>query len=164
MIFENLATSFPQLNNPSEAAYAAMAMKLLPAGLLGLLVCAIFAATMSSMDAGLNRSAGIITRNFYLPIINPQATEERQLVIGKSITGLLGFLMILTGTYFSTLQSMPLFDLILIASAAVGIPVATPLFLCLFIRKIPPWAGWSTALVGFIASVVLHFWMTPENL
>ena len=164
LIFENLATSFPQLNNPSEAAYAAMAMKLLPAGLLGLLVCAIFAATMSSMDAGLNRSAGIITRNFYLPIINPQATEERQLVIGKSITGLLGFLMILTGTYFSTLQSMPLFDLILIASAAVGIPVATPLFLCLFIRKIPPWAGWSTALVGFIASVVLHFWMTPDNL
>lgn len=164
LIFDNLAVDFPQLNNPSEAAYAAMAMKLLPAGLLGLLVCAIFAATMSSMDAGLNRSAGIITRNFYLPIINPRATEERQLFIGKSVTGLLGFLMILTGVYFSTLKSMPLFDLILIASAAVGIPVATPLFLSLFIRKIPPWAGWSTAVVGFLASVVLHFWMTPENM
>jgi len=164
LIFDNLGADFPQLKNPSEAAYAAMAMKVLPPGLLGLLVCAIFAATMSSMDAGLNRSAGIITRNFYLPIVNPGASEERQLRVGKTLTGLLGGLMILTGTYFSTLQSMPLFDLILIASAAVGIPVATPLFLCLFFRKVPPWAGWSTALAGFAASLVLHFWMSPENL
>lgn len=164
LIFSDLGADFSQLRNPSEAAYAAMAMKVLPSGLLGLLVCAIFAATMSSMDAGLNRSAGIITRNFYLPIINPEASEAKQLFFGKTVTGILGFLMILTGAFFSTLESMPLFDLILISSAAVGIPVATPLFLGLFIRKTPPWSAWSTAVAGFLASLVLHFWMSPENL
>lgn len=36
--------------------------------LLGLLICGIFAATLTTMDAGLNQGAGIFVRNFYLPI------------------------------------------------------------------------------------------------
>lgn len=164
LVFPELEQMYPQLKNPSEAAYAAMALEVLPKGLAGLLICAIFAATMSSMDAGLNRSAGIIVRNFYLPIINPEATESRQILWGKVTTGIFGALMILTGTFFSTLQSMPLFDLILIASAAVGIPVAVPLFLGMFIRRTPPWAGWSTALFGFAVSLALQAWMTPDRL
>lgn len=164
IVLPNLAGEYPMLQNPTEAAYAAMAMEILPAGLLGLLVCAIFAATMSSMDAGLNRSAGIIVRNFYLPVIKPNASEASQLLVGKIVTGIFGGLMILTGAFFSTLKSMPLFDLILIASAAVGIPVAVPLFLGIFIKRTPSWSGWSTACAGFAASLVLHFWMSPENL
>lgn len=164
IVLPNLVADYPMLQNPTEAAYAAMAMEILPPGLLGLLVCAIFAATMSSMDAGLNRSAGIIVRNFYLPIIKPDASESNQIFVGKIVTGLFGGLMILTGAFFSTLKSMPLFDLILITSAAVGIPVAVPLFLGIFIKRTPPWSGWSTACAGFAASLVLHFWMSPENL
>lgn len=163
LVLPDLASTYTQLKNPSEAAYAAMALEVLPVGLTGLLVCAIFAATMSSMDAGLNRSAGIIVRNFYLPVINPDASETRQIAWGKITTGIFGVLMILTGSFFSTLQSMPLFDLILIASAAVGIPVAVPLFLGIFIKRTPPWSGWSTAVFGFVVSLLLQLWLKPEN-
>jgi Na+/proline symporter len=40
-------------------------MQTMPAGLLGLLVTGIFSATMSSMDTGLNRNAGVFIKNVY---------------------------------------------------------------------------------------------------
>jgi branched-subunit amino acid transport protein AzlD len=45
----DLASEYPGLNNPNEAAYVAMALDWLPAGLFGLLVCSIFAATVTSL-------------------------------------------------------------------------------------------------------------------
>lgn len=164
ILHPNLAAEYPKLNNPNEAAYVATAITLLPAGMMGLLVAGMFAATMSSMDSGLNRSAGIIVRNFYLPVINPQASEARQIQVGKWVTALFGFMMILVGVFFSSIKSLPLFDLILLCAAAIGIPTAVPLFLGMFVKKAPSWAGWSTPIIGFAASLLLHFALNPDRI
>ncbi|MEF1215951.1 transporter, partial [Vibrio alginolyticus] len=50
-----------------DAAYLAFVQNVMPAGMVGLLMSAMFAATMSSMDSGLNRNAGIFVMNFYSP-------------------------------------------------------------------------------------------------
>lgn len=92
----DLASEFPQLGNrTSEAAYVVMGMDLLPMGMIGVLVAAIFAATMSSMDSGLNRNAGILIKNFYQPIFRPKAGDGELLFAGKVVTVLLGGLIIL---------------------------------------------------------------------
>ncbi len=152
----DLAQQFPDLTNPSEAAYVAMAMEVLPSGMLGLLVCGIFAATMSSMDTGLNRAAGILVRNFYLPVLNPLASERRQIVIGKLLTVCLGLAQIVTGLSFAHFRTLPLFDLILLMAATISLPSAVPLFFGIFIKRTPPWAAWSTVLVGFSMFLVLN--------
>ena len=64
ILHPNLAAEYPTLNTPSEASYVAMAFTLLPAGMMGLLVSGIFASTMGGMEAGLNRNAGFLVRNF----------------------------------------------------------------------------------------------------
>lgn len=156
IVHPDLATQFPGLNNPSEAAYVVMAMELLPTGMLGLLVCGIFAATMSSMDTGLNRAAGILVRNVYRPLINPEASERTQIATGKALTVVLGSLQIIAGLIFAQYQTLPLFDLILLMSAVIGLPMAVPLFFGIFIKRTPPWAGWSTVLVGFCMFLVLN--------
>ncbi len=156
IVLPDLAVQYPNLNNPSEAAYVAMAMEVLPTGMLGLLTCAIFAATMSSMDTGLNRAAGILVRNFYRQVINPDISESRQIGLGKVFTLLLGTSQIIVGLIFAQYPSLPLFDLILLISAIVGLPTAVPLFFGIFIKRTPPWAGWSTVLVGFGMFLVLH--------
>lgn len=156
IIHPDLATLYPQLNNPSEAAYVVMAIDLLPSGMLGLLVCGIFAATMSSMDVGLNKAAGILVRNFYLVVINPQASEGRQIALGKMLTVILGVTQIVVGLVFAQYAQLPLFDLILLLSAVVGLPTAVPLFIGIFVKKTPPWAAWSTVLVGFLMFLVLN--------
>jgi solute:Na+ symporter, SSS family len=67
----DMGALFPNLKVPAEAAFLQTAADVLPQGMLGLLVCGIFAATLTTMDAGLNQGAGIFVRNFYLPIFNP---------------------------------------------------------------------------------------------
>ena len=42
------------ISKPAEAAYAIASIKLLPTGLIGLIVVAILTASMSTMDTGLN--------------------------------------------------------------------------------------------------------------
>jgi len=158
IIHPNLAAEYPMLATPSEASYVAMAFTLLPAGMMGLLVSGIFASTMGGMEAGLNRNAGFLVRNFYLPLINPHASESRQLRIGRVLTVINGLIIIGFGMFFSTLKSMPLFNLILLAAACTGLPLCIPMFLGIFIKKTPHWAAWSTALVGFIVAVFMQLW------
>lgn len=164
VLHPNLEAQYPQLNTPSEAAYVATAMTVLPNGLLGMLVAGIFAATMTTMDSGLNRSAGIVVRNFYRVVINPQASEAKQIYLGRILTGVFGVIMIGIGIGFSRLEGVPLYDLILLVAASFGIPATIPLFLGIFIKKTPPWAGWSTAIVGFVVALFCRIAFKTENL
>ena len=158
----DLAAEFPLLNNPNEAAYVAMAQTLLPSGLLGLLVCAIFAATLTTINTFLNVSSGAFVRNFYIRMINKEATEEKQILVGRIFIFINGILMILMAIYFQGLKSTPLFDLVLIAAASIGIPSTIPLFFGIFVKKTPSWSAWSTMLIGFILAIVLRIVLTPD--
>lgn len=158
----DLGVIFPQLTNPSEAAYVVMALDTLPAGMIGLLIAGMFAATISSMDSGLNRNAGIFVRNFYAPVIRPASTDREQMLVGKLITIGLGLLVILTALFFSSLQSLKLFDIMLQFGSLVGLPVTIPLILMVVIKRTPDWAGWSTVVLGLICSLLLRFLFNAE--
>ncbi len=86
----NLPEMFPHLKNCSEGAYLAIAQRVLPQGMIGLMVCAIFAATMSSMDTALNKNAGFFVKNFYAEFLRPNADERELLFIGKLFSFIFG--------------------------------------------------------------------------
>lgn len=151
----DLASAYPRLNNPSEAAYVAMAMDLLPAGLLGLLVCAIFAATVTSLNSQLNIVGGSFVRNLYIRVMRPAASEKEQIFVGRLFMLIYGAVWILLGLVFQQVKGLKLFDLMLIMAASLGLPMAVPLFLGIFIKKTPPWTGWSTMLAGFLPAFFL---------
>lgn len=153
----NLAQQFPGLEHPAEAAYVAISLQTMPAGLVGLLVCAIFAATMSTVDAGLNGVAGVMVRNFYLPVLNPRASERRQLVLGKIFTAAFGLLIIVAGVLLSRWQKLGLFDLVLQVASKIEIPLLVPMLLAMFIKRAPAWAAWTSIVVGFVTAWIVHF-------
>lgn len=155
ILYPDLSEMFPALKNPAEGAYVAIAMKTMPAGLLGLLVTGIFSATMSSMDTGLNRNAGVFIKNVYQPFLRPQASEKELLLAGKGITALFGIIVILTALVYSTWENVGLFKLMINFSALVSMPYSIPLFWCLVIRRTPPWAAWSTVLVCLLVSLLV---------
>jgi SSS family solute:Na+ symporter len=65
----------------------------LPPGLAGLLIAAIFAAGMSSIDTSLNSSATVILKDLYQRYLNPDVTEKqamRVLRISTIAIGLIG--------------------------------------------------------------------------
>lgn len=66
-----------------ELAFGLLAGKLLPSGLVGLMIAALIAAVMSTCDAFMVHGAALFTRNIYLPYINPKATPAQQLLVGR---------------------------------------------------------------------------------
>ena len=158
----NLAAQFPLLKSPHEAAFVAVCMDVLPRGLLGLLVCAMLGATLTSMDAGLNKGAGVFVRSVYLPYLDRDCTEKRLLVVSKVCTLVFGVIIVSVAVQFSKFRTMGLFDLTNQLGASLALPLSIPLIWGLFYKKTPVWSAWSTILVGFGMSYLSKYIVKPE--
>jgi solute:Na+ symporter, SSS family len=163
-LFPDIKSQFPQLNFPKEAAYVAVAMKALPSGMLGLLACSMFAATMTTVDAAINVNAGIFVKNIYLRIWRKGADDREAMVAARLFSVVIGLTLIGGGILFSTYKSLPLFELGGILGTLLAQPLLIPLFFGIFVRKVPGWAANSTVVVGFVTSVVFVYLIKPSVL
>jgi Na+/proline symporter len=158
----NLAAEFPNLKQPHEAAFLAVAMDVMPQGLLGLLLSAMLGATVTSMDAGLNKNVGIAIRSLYKPLFRPNASEKHLLMAGKLCTLLFGVIIILLALKVNEFRKTNLFDFVNQLASYLLIPLALPLIYGLFYKRTPGWSAWSTALVAGTAAWLLGKVFTPE--
>lgn len=148
-----------------DGAYLAVCLDVMPQGMIGLLVSGLFAATMSSMDSGLNKNTGIFIRSFYLPVLRPQASETELVTASRFVTVVFGVLVILAGIYFSRLKDMSLFNLMQQFTGLVSVPIAVPLMWGIFYKRTPSWSGWSTVVICLSVSLVvgnLAFFFGPD--
>lgn len=154
----DLSVVFPTLDpgKASEAAYVATALDVLPIGMMGLLMAGMFAATISSMDGGLNRNSGIFVKNFYKSILRPHCSDREQMIVSKAATVFLGMCVVLAALFFSSLKNLTLFDIMLQFGSLVALPISIPLILGIVVKKTPGWSGWSTVLVGLICSIIVN--------
>jgi len=162
ILHPHLAAEFPALKQPHEAAFLAVAMQVMPQGLLGLLLSAMLGATVTSMDAGLNKNVGIAIRSLYKPLLRPHATEHHLLIAGKICTLLFGVIIIVLAVTINSLRQTNLFDLVNQLAANLLMPLALPLIYGLFYKRTPGWSSWSTALVAGLASWLLSTHLSPE--
>ena len=158
----DLAAEFPALKQPHEAAFLAVAMDVMPQGLLGLLLSAMLGATVTSMDAGLNKNVGIAIRSLYKPLFNPNASEKHLLVAGKICTLIFGAIIILLAMFINSIRQTNLFDFVNQLASYLLMPLALPLIFGLFYKRTPGWSAWSTALIAGAASWLLGRYLTAE--
>jgi SSS family solute:Na+ symporter len=130
----------------------AMGMRTMPAGMIGLMVASIFAATTSSMEPGLNKNAGIFVLNFWKPILRKQATDRELLIVGKVASLFFGMAVIVAALALESIQGFGLFDMMMLFSSRVAIPFLIPLIWGIIIKRTPSWAGWTTVVVGLVVS------------
>ncbi|MBL9189829.1 MAG: hypothetical protein JNK23_20275 [Opitutaceae bacterium] len=157
VMFPDLAAVFPNLSKPTEGAFVAVALKVMPIGLIGLLLCAMFGATLTQMDAAVNKYVGVFVRSFYLPVVRPDAPEKHLLAVGKLCTLGFGVLIIVLGIVINTYRSTDVFTLLNQLMVSVGLPLTVPVFLGLFYLRTPGWSAWGTALAGFAFSAWANF-------
>jgi Na+/proline symporter len=162
ILHPNLAAEYPGLVQPHEAAFVAVALDVMPQGLLGLLLSAMLGATVTAMDAGLNKNVGICIRSFYRPVLRPDATEHHLLVAGKICTLLFGVLIVGFALLVNRFRGTNLFDFVNQLAANLIIPMGLPLIYGLYYKRTPGWAAWSTALIAGAASWILGDVVTPE--
>ena len=159
ILHPNLGAEFPALRQPHEAAFVAMCMQVMPQGMMGLLICAMLGATLTSMDAGLNKTVGIFVRSFYLPVIDPQCPEKKLLFISKLCTLGCGVIVVGCAVIVNRWRTANLFDYVNQIAASLTIPLAYPLLFGLFYKKTPGWSAWSTGLIGAAMGLACNFWL-----
>jgi len=137
----------------------------MPIGTVGLLLAALFAASMSSMDSALNKNSGIFIRSIYQPFLakrNKVVTDEHLLKMGKILSFISGLLVIVMALFFKSLKELSLFDLMMSFSVMIQVPILIPLIFGLFIKKTPSWAPWVTVVIGLFVSWFVMNVLTPD--
>ncbi len=152
--FPNLGELLPGLKHPQDAAYVMMGLKVLPAGLAGLMIMVIFAATLSSMDAAINQNAGIITLNIYKALFRPNAGEKELFIASRVFNVLCGVGVTAGALFLARQEQFALFDLMLILSSVIGLPIAVPFVLMYWVKKTPRWSAVASIVSGAIYSYI----------
>ena len=124
----------PALEN-TRHVYAVISLRILPIGLMGFIVAAMLSATLSTLGSEYNTLSGVLTRDFYKKIINPGASEEREVFFGRIATLIIGTMTMLLAILYNSLQGLTLMDIMFRFFSAFGPPIMLPLILGLISRK-----------------------------
>lgn len=144
-----------------EQAYILACRAVLPAGMVGLMVAAMFSATASMVSSQLNVFAGVLTDQFYRRLFSPQASQQRLISAGRVFTTLLGVVLVgvaLAIPYLGGAEKL----IITTASLMVG-PLLAPTIWGLFSRRVDIKAIWITAGISFAIGVVAKLGLAPEG-
>ncbi|MBU2979921.1 hypothetical protein [Alteromonas sp. C1M14] len=149
------------ISKPAEASYAVASMRLLPVGLVGLIVVAILSATMSSMDTGLNTNVAILVKDIYPKLVRFfkwQPKSEKQLLrYGIQLTWVMGVFIILLAMYFAGQEGIGIFEVMISVGTLLSTPITIPLLWGLFIRRTPWWAALFSIGCALIYSTIAFF-------
>jgi solute:Na+ symporter, SSS family len=155
MLLSDVVAAAP-IPQPAEAAYAIVSLHFLPETLMGLMVVAIFSATLSTMDTGLNLFSAVFAKNIYPAICRWRGTTPvtgRSLMrVGQVLTFFSGCAIIGLACYFAAAKGKGAFDLMLELGALLGVPMSVPLVLGLFSRRAPRRAAMWSMTLGFATS------------
>ena len=148
------------LPNPIEGAYAAIAIHFLPAGLVGLVLVGMCAATMSALDVSLTSLAGNITQNIYpaaCRVVGLTPWEGRaRFFLGKFVNALCASAIICSALAMAQFGRGGIFKILMDVMATVGAPLAMPMLLGLFLRRVPVAAPFVAIAAGFCVSLSIY--------
>ena len=156
VIYPDLHAIWPGVVNVSEAAYAVASLTLLPHGLIGIMLAAIFSSTMASLSATFNVKAAILSKDIYQGLFRKNADDRELLIVGWITTFLIGSSTIaLAALMASTGQSI--FAVMLTFNTLLSLAYGPPALLGLVIRRTPRWSGLASFAVGLLLGILGAF-------
>lgn len=143
----------PDLANP-EMAYVSVCLKLLPTGIMGLMVAAMFAATMSVLSGEYNVTAGVLTKDIYQRLFNPDAKGKEILWVGRLMTLFLGALITVGALYVGGFGGA--FEANKLFTGLFALPMTLPLVLGIVLKRPQPWGALATVIGGMVLGLFLN--------
>lgn len=138
-----------------EQAYMLAAESVLPPGVMGLMVAALFSATASMVSSQLNVFAGVLTNDFYRALLNPKASEKRLVLVGRIFTILLGALLVTMALLVPKMGGAE--KLIVSINSLLVVPLFAPTLWGLFSKRIGIREMVIVALTSFGIGLTLRF-------
>ena len=156
VINPDLHSVWPHVTNVSEVSYAVASLTLMPHGLIGIMLAAMFSSTMANVGATFNVKSAILTKDIYQALIRKNAGERELLIVGWVMTFLVsGFTIAIAAAMASTGQSV--FAVMLTFNTLISLAYGPPALLGLVIRRTPPWSGLASFSIGLVLGILGAF-------
>jgi SSS family transporter len=155
VLHPDLRGVWPGLKNPQESSYALAALSLLPNGLVGIMLAAMFSATMSSISGVLNLHASIISRDIFPALFPKRAGDAEKLVVAWASTLGVGIIFIVIALVMAS-SGLSVFSVLVQFNTVMSLAYGPPALLGLVVRRTPSWSG----LVSFVVGLVLGSYAT----
>lgn len=129
-----------------EAAYPALMQKLLPPGVLGLMVTSLLAAFMSTIDTHLNWGASYVVHDLKSASLN----QKQQVALSRGATIAFGLVGLLVCFQIETIEQAWQWI------AAIGASLGIPTLLRWFWWRVTAWSELLAAMFGLITALLLN--------
>ncbi len=135
--------------NAMNAVYATLCKTVLPTGMIGMVIAAMFSATMSSLAGNFNAAAAVMVNELYLRI-DKVATAARRMIAARVATVIVGAGVVALTFVMQYAQGAD--DLFNLSNKVFGVflpPIAIPMLCGVFVKNFSKRSG-MTGLVGGI--------------
>jgi Na+/proline symporter len=146
------------LKQPSEAAYVAMGLRVLPPGLVGILLAAMLASSMANLSAANHVVTGIFAKDLYQGYLRPEASDRHMLMASRVASLVVGVFMIGVALIFAQGAS-GIFTLLFILESMFLIPLGLPLLYGMLVKQGPWWSAVCAYVVGATTSLFVNFYL-----
>jgi SSS family solute:Na+ symporter len=147
-------------------AFVLLILKVLPAGMVGVVIAALISATMATVSADFNSIASVLTQDVYHRLVRPDASAKHLLRIGRLITLIVGSLSLVCSLWISYSGQQSLLELMVTVAGVFLAPSYLPLLAALISRRLT----WKGALLGYVCGIVsgvsmltLRFALAPHH-
>jgi SSS family solute:Na+ symporter len=137
-----------------EEAYIRSCKNVLPIGMVGLMMAAMFSATASMISSQLNVFSGVLTHDIYRPL-RKKVTDKGLLFAGRGFTMLLGALIAAIALCIPMLGGAE--KVIIAITELMVVPLLAPILIGLLSKKLNVGALWLTAGICIPLGLALHF-------
>jgi Na+/proline symporter len=152
VLFPHLASS-----KEYEMGWYIVGFKYLPVGMVGFLFAGILAIHLSTVSTQLNLGAMYATRDFYNHYVNPNASEQRLVVVGRIST----FIILIGSFIFGTIIGEEITQWLIFALWIMAAGVWLPNILQVIWWRFNSW-GYLSAWVANLGLSWLVVWILPR--
>jgi len=132
----------------------------MPTFVAGVVISAVLAAAMSSVDSSMNASAAVLLSDFYKRHLAPNRTDTHYLKVARFITAGLGAAMMVVALGLSSLEASTILEVSFFVSAVITGGLGGFFLLGFLITR----ANDQGARIGVAAGVVSILWCTLSSL
>jgi solute:Na+ symporter, SSS family len=150
----------PNLANP-EMAYVSLCVKLLPSGIMGLMIAAMFAATMSVLSAEYNVTASVLTRDIYQRVFRPNALGSETLLVGRLMTLFVGIIVTIGALFVSGFGGA--FEANKLLAGIFAVPMIVPVVFGVLLWKPKPFGALLTLFGGVALGFLMHYYYVKND-
>ena len=143
---------------PTDSIFPLFISQQLPAGVAGLLIAAVFAASMSTLDSSLNSVSAALVTDFFVRF-RPSSSDRTRLALARVLTAGLGVLATATSIALATFDIASLWDTFQGMMGLLGGGLAGLFALGMFFRS----ANGAGAMTGAVSSILILYWVQQHS-